>query len=49
VSFIAVVLVWATVLGISPGLALIAIPITVLAIDRYDPAVLDRLASRLPG
>jgi hypothetical protein len=43
---IAVVLVWALVLGISPGLALIVIPLAVLALERYDPALLDRLSSR---
>jgi hypothetical protein len=43
---VAVVIVWAMVLGISPGLALIAIPLAVLAIDRYDPTLLDRLSSR---
>ena len=48
-TFIALVLVWAMVLGISPGLALIAIPMSVLAIDRYDPAILDRLSSRWTG
>ena len=47
--FIALVVVWALVLGISPGLALLAIPLTVLAIDRYDPALLDRLLSRWTG
>jgi hypothetical protein len=49
VTFIAVVLVWAMVLGISPGLALIAIPVAVLAIDRYDPTLLDRLLRRDTG
>ena len=43
---IAVVLVWALVLGISPGLALIVIPLTVLALDRYDPTLVDRPSSR---
>ena len=47
--FVAVVIIWARVLGISPGLALIAIPLTVLAIDRYDPTLLDRLLSREGG
>ena len=46
VMAIAVVLVWALVLGISPGLALIAIPVTALAVDRYDPVIIDRLSSR---
>lgn len=40
---IALVVLWAMVLGVSPGLALIAIPLTVFALDRYDPAVADRL------
>ena len=49
VTFIAVVLVWAMVLGISPGLALIVIPLAVLAIDRYDQSLLDRLLGREGG
>jgi hypothetical protein len=47
--FVAVVIVWAMVLGISPGLALIAVPLAVLAIDRYDPTLLDRLLRREDG
>ena len=47
--FVAVVIVWALILGISPGLALIAIPLAVLAVDRYDPALLDRVSSRWTG
>jgi hypothetical protein len=47
--FAAVVIVWAMALGISPGLALIAIPLAVLAIDRYDPALIDRPSSREAG
>jgi len=43
------IIVWALVLGISPGLALIVIPLTVLAADRYDPAFLDGLSSRRTG
>ena len=46
---VAAVIVWAIVLGISPGLALIAIALAVLAIDRYDPALLDRLLRREGG
>jgi hypothetical protein len=37
------------VLGISPGLPLIVIPLAVLAIDRYDPTLLDRLLRREDG
>lgn len=47
--FIAVVVVWAVVLGISLGLALIAIALAVLAVDRYDPTLFDRLLSRVTG
>ena len=47
--FVALVIVWAMVFGISPGLALIAIPLAVLIIDRYDPALLDRLTSSDTG
>ena len=43
---IVVVLVWGLVLGISPGLALIVVPLAVLALDRYDPTLMDRLSSR---
>ena len=46
---IPLVIVWAMVLGISPGLALIAIPLAALAVDRLDPALLDRLSSRWTG
>jgi len=46
---VAVVIVWAIVLGISPGLALIAIALAVLAIDRYDQTLLDRLLGREGG
>lgn len=46
---VAVVIVWAIILGISPGMALIAIPLALLAIDRYDPALLDRLSNRHTG
>jgi hypothetical protein len=35
---------WALVFGISPGLALIGIALTVLALDRYDPGIIDRVA-----
>jgi hypothetical protein len=47
--FVALVIVWAMVFGFSPGLALIAIPLAVLAIDRYDPTLLDRLLGREGG
>jgi len=45
--FVAVVIVWALVLGVSPGLALTAIPLAALALDRYDSTILDRLSSRV--
>jgi len=35
---------WALVFGISPGLALIGIALTALALDRYDPGIIDRVA-----
>lgn len=47
VMFVAVVIVWALVLGVSPGLALTAIPLAALALDRYDSTILDRLSSRV--
>lgn len=40
---IAAVVVWAIVLGVSPGLALIAGALGALALDRYDPSILDRI------
>ena len=40
---IAVVIVWALVLGWSPGLALIAVALTLLALDDHYPSLLDRL------
>jgi hypothetical protein len=45
---VAAIAVWALVLGFSPGLALIAITLTVLALDRYDPALIDRFVIREP-
>ncbi len=47
--FFAVLVVWALVVGISPGLALIAIPLAVLALDQYDPTILDHLSNRESG
>ena len=41
--------VWAMVLGTSPGLALIAVALTVLVVDRFDPAIIDRLLGRGAG
>ena len=43
---IALVIIWAMVLGISTGLALIAIPIAALALHRYDLTLIDRLVRR---
>ena len=40
---IALIIVWALVLGWSPGLALIAIALTPLALDDRYPSLLDRL------
>ena len=40
---IALIVVWALVLGWSPGLALIAIPPTLLALDDHFPRYFDRL------
>ena len=40
---IALILVWAMVLGWSPGLALIATAVTLLALDDRHPFLLDRL------
>jgi hypothetical protein len=38
---IILVIVWALVLGLSPGLALIAAAIALLAVDARDPRILD--------
>jgi hypothetical protein len=50
---IAAIIVWSLVLGWNPGLALIAIALAVLAIDRYTAGILDRLVqsieSRVPA
>ena len=40
---IAVVIVWALVLGLSPGLALIGGALTLLLLDRLNPTLTDRL------
>jgi len=40
---IAVVIVWALALGMSPGLALIALAVVALVVDRCDPSLLGRL------
>jgi hypothetical protein len=40
---IALIIVWALVLGWSPGLSLIAIALTLLALDHRDPSTFDRL------
>jgi hypothetical protein len=45
---IALLVVWAMILGISPGLALAVIPITVLALDRYDSSLLDHFIRAWP-
>jgi hypothetical protein len=41
-----IVTVWASIFGISPGLALIVSAIGVLALDRYESALLDRITGR---
>jgi hypothetical protein len=43
---VVLVVVWAAILGVSPGAALIAIPLAVLALDRYDPTLLDGFLRR---
>ncbi len=43
---IAVVLVWAIVFGVSPGLAIVLGAIVFYALDRYDPKILDRVIGR---
>lgn len=40
---VVVITVWAMVLGISPGLALITIPLMVLAFDRLHPSRLEQM------
>ncbi len=40
---IALVVVYALVLGVSPGLALVGIALTVLALDRHDRSIVDSL------
>jgi hypothetical protein len=44
---IALVVVYALVLGVSPGLCLIAIALTVLALDRHDISIVDSLRDRI--
>ncbi len=43
---IAVVVVWAIILGFSPGLAVVLGAVALLALDRYDPRILDRVVGR---
>ena len=43
---IALIVVWALVFGVSPRLALILGALAILAMDRYDPAILDRVTGR---
>ena len=42
-TLVLVVIVWAVILGFSPGLALIALALGVLILDRYDATILDSL------
>ena len=46
-KLVLLVLVWAAVLGLSPGLTLIAVALTALALDRVDRGILDRLLARV--
>ena len=43
---VSIVAIWALVLGMSPGLSLIAVAVAAMAVDRYDPTLIDRLRSR---
>jgi hypothetical protein len=46
---IAVVIIWALVLGISPGTALIAGALTLLILERVRPTLVDRVLGREGG
>jgi hypothetical protein len=46
---IALVIVWALVLGFSPGLALIGGALTLLIVDGLHPTLIDRLVGREAG
>lgn len=43
---IALVTVSALILGLSPGLALMCGALGMIALDRYDPGILDRVIGR---
>ncbi len=40
-TFVVLVIVIAMLLGVSPGLSLIAVALTVLLLDAFSPAILD--------
>ena len=44
-----VVLAWALVLDIGPGVALIVVSLTGLAVDKFDPVLINRILRRAPG
>jgi hypothetical protein len=46
---ILVVAVWALMLGISPGLALIAAALALIVLDRFEPALVTRLIGHEAG
>jgi hypothetical protein len=43
---IALIVAYSVILGVSAGMALVAIALSVLALDRYDPSILDRVTGR---
>jgi hypothetical protein len=42
-TFVLVIVVWALLLGFSPGLVLIVLAVALFAVDRHDPRILDRV------
>ncbi len=46
---ILVVAVWAMVLGVSPGLALVAVALALFVLDRFQPTLITRLLGREAG
>ncbi len=43
---IALIVVYSVILGVSAGLALVAMALSVLALHRYNPSILDRVTGR---
>ena len=43
---IACVVVWAIILGVSPGIGLIVVALAVMAVGQYDPGLIDRATAR---